>query len=306
MKLTPSVIQKLKAEGFLHNRGSESFSARIIPVGGSLSAEQTIAVGEAAKLYGGSKVSFTSRMTVELPEIPYSMIDEFKQHIHKAGLSTGGTGAKVRPVTSCKGTTCIFGLYDTNALNLAIHNRFYEGYRSLLLPHKFKIAAGGCPNNCIKPELNDFGIVGQRVPLLDATICRECKLCNAEKGCPLKAIERSGSATPHILPSSCNNCGRCIKACPFGAITGEETLFKVFLGGRWGKQIRIGTPMSRLFNEQEVLLLIEKSLLLFKDVGVRGERFSSVIERLGMEEVERRLFSDDLLLRKEEIITYVS
>ena len=33
-----------------------------------------------------------------------------------------------------------------------------------VLPHKFKIAVGGCPNNCVKPDLNDLGIVGQRVP----------------------------------------------------------------------------------------------------------------------------------------------
>lgn len=306
MKTSPKVIQGLKAEGFLHNRGTDSFSARIIPVGGSLTAEQTIAVGEAARKFGGSKVSFTSRMTVELPQIPYTQIEAFKQHIHDAGLTTGGTGAKVRPVTSCKGSTCVFGLYDTNALNLAIHNRFYEGYRSVSLPHKFKIGVGGCPNNCIKTDLNDFGIVGQRVPLLDPNTCRVCTLCNAQKGCPIKAIGREGSHLPSIDATSCNNCGRCITACPFGAIIGEETRFKVFLGGRWGKQIRIGTPMNGLFSKGEVLSLIEKSLLLFKDEGVQGERFASLIERLGMAEVELRLLSDDLLLRKGEILDHAS
>lgn len=306
MKLTPAIIKNLKGEGYLLNRGTESFSARIIPVGGSLSAEQTIAVGEAAKRFGGSKVSFTSRMTVELPQIPYEHIEAFRQYISEAGLTTGGTGSKVRPIVSCKGSTCIFGLYDTNALNLKIHTLFYEGYRTVSLPHKFKIAAGGCPNNCIKPELNDFGIVGQSVPILDKEICKGCKLCNAEKGCPLHAIERVGTDKPCIETQACNNCGRCIKACPFGAIIAEETRLKVFLGGRWGKQIRIGTAMSTLFTEQEVLFLIEKAILLFKDEGIQGERFASVIERLGMPEVERRLLSDELLLRKDEILNHVA
>lgn len=304
MKLTPETIRTLKAEGYLHNRGTENFSARIIPVGGSLSAEQTISIGEAAKRFGGSKVSFTSRMSVELPHIPYGHIDAFKQYIREAGLSTGGTGAKVRPIVSCKGSTCNFGLYDTNALNLQIHQKFYEGFRSVSLPHKFKIAAGGCPNNCIKADLNDFGIVGQKVPFLDTEICRQCKLCNALKGCPLHAIERMGTEIPTIDTASCNNCGRCIKACPFGAITAEETRFKVFLGGRWGKQIRIGTAMKALFTQEEVLCLIEKSLLLFKEEGAQGQRFSSLIERLGMEEVERILLSEELLLRKEEILSH--
>ena len=34
-----------------------------------------------------------------------------------------------------------------------IHERFYHGYREVKLPHKFKIAVGGCPNNCVKPDL---------------------------------------------------------------------------------------------------------------------------------------------------------
>ncbi len=305
MKLTPETIQSLKAEGYLHNRGTESFSARIIPVGGSLSAEQTISIGEAAKRFGGSKVSFTSRMTVELPHIPFDQIDAFKQFIGEAGMTTGGTGAKVRPVVTCKGTTCTFGLYDTNELNQEIHKRFYEGYRAVRLPHKFKIAAGGCPNNCIKPELNDFGIVGQKVPVLDKDICRQCKLCNAERGCPLHAITREGTVTPCIQSSMCNNCARCIKLCPFGAITGQQTRYKVFLGGRWGKQTRIGTAIKTLFTQEEVLSLIEKTLLLFKEEGLAGERFSAIIERLGMAEVERRLLSDDLLLHKEEILSHV-
>ena len=30
----------------------------------------------------------------------------------------------------------------------------------MALPAKFKIGVGGCPNNCVKPTLNDIGIVG--------------------------------------------------------------------------------------------------------------------------------------------------
>ncbi|MBO5751143.1 MAG: hypothetical protein J6R80_01925, partial [Kiritimatiellae bacterium] len=78
----------------------------------------------------------------------------------EGGLETGGTGPKVRPIVSCKGTTCVFGLIDTYALSEEIHNRFYKGYGKLKLPHKFKMAVGGCPNNCVKPNLNDIGIVG--------------------------------------------------------------------------------------------------------------------------------------------------
>ena len=43
------------------------------------------------------------------------------------------------------------------------------------LPHKFKIAVGGCPNNCVKPNLNDLGIIGQRIPHFKAELCKDVK-----------------------------------------------------------------------------------------------------------------------------------
>lgn len=123
---------------------------------------------------------------MELPGISYDNIDPFIDYV--AGWPvwvTGRTGSKVRPVVSCKGTTCVFGLYDTQALAKEIHQRFYVEYHDVVLPHKFKIAVGGCPNNCVKPDLNDLGIVGQRVPKLDAGKCRGCKKCGVADACPM-------------------------------------------------------------------------------------------------------------------------
>ncbi len=105
---------------------------------------------------------------------------------------TGGTGSKVRPVVSCKGTTCQYGLIDTFALSEEIHERFFLGYNDVLLPHKFKIAVGGCPNNCVKPDLNDLGIVGLRVPEVDIDKCKGCKRCKIETTCPVGAAKMSG------------------------------------------------------------------------------------------------------------------
>ena len=47
---------------------------------------------------------------------------------------------------------------------------------------------------------------------------------------------------------------------------------------------------------------VEKAILLFKDQGNAGERFSGTIERLGFENVEAQLLSDDLMNRKAEIL----
>ena len=117
-------------------------------------------LSEAAEKYGNGKITFTSRLTVELPGIAYENITPFIEFVGQEGMVTGGTGSKVRPVVSCKGTICVFGLYDTQELAREIHERFYVAYHDVTLPHKFKIAVGGCPNNCVKPDLNDLGIVG--------------------------------------------------------------------------------------------------------------------------------------------------
>ena len=49
--------------------------------------------------------------------------------------------------------------------------------------------------------------------------------------------------------------------------------------------------------------MVEKAILLFREQGITGERFSDTISRLGFENVEAQLLSDDLLSRKEENLT---
>ena len=301
MSISPNDIKRVKGQGFLLNRGTENFSARVITENGVITAAQARRLGEAAEQFGDGKVAFTSRLTVELPGIPYEKIEDFKAFITQDGLVTGGTGSRVRPVVSCKGTTCVFGLYDTQALAKEIHDRFFVGYAGVTLPHKFKIAVGGCPNNCMKPDLNDLGIVGQRVPKFNPEKCRSCAKCAVQASCPMKAVE-AGGTQPAFDRETCNNCGRCRHACPFGAMEETETLYKVYVGGRWGKKVRIGTPLSKLFTREEALDVVEKAILLFKSKGETGERFGMTVDRLGAAKVEKMLISDNLLKRKEEIL----
>lgn len=289
MAISPADIKRVKGEGFLLNRGTEEFSARIITENGVLTAAQMQNLSQAAHEFGNGNISFTTRLTVELPGIHYRDIEPFKAFVAREGMVTGGTGAKVRPVVACKGTTCVFGLYDTQQMAADIHHRFYVGYGSVALPHKFKIAVGGCPNNCVKPDLNDLGIIGQRVPEPDINKCRGCKVCQVEKACPIHAVSmKDGKAV--IDTSACNHCGRCLEKCPFGAFTESTYGYKVYLGGRWGKKVAAGRPLNKIFtSEEEVIALVEKAILFFRDEGITGERFSDTITRLGFDYVEDKL-----------------
>ena len=185
LTISPEEEKRVKALGFLNNKGTDNFSARIITVNGKVTAAQQKVIAEAAEKFGNGTITYTTRLTVEVPGVPFDKIEEFQEFIGKAGLITGGTGSVVRPVVSCKGTTCQYGLIDTFDLSRKIHERFYLGYHTVKLPHKFKIAVGGCPNNCVKPDLNDLGIIGQLIPNYDEDECNGCKKCSVVSACPM-------------------------------------------------------------------------------------------------------------------------
>ena len=294
--------KRLKGLGFLNNKGTDEFSARVITVNGKVTAAQHRCMADAAEKFGNGKLAYTTRLSVEIPGIPYEKIDEFQEFIAKEGLMAGGTGAKVRPVVSCKGTTCQYGLLDSYGISEEIFHRFYEGYRQVGLPHKFKIAVGGCPNNCVKPDLNDVGIIGQRIPQPDLDKCKGCKKCAIEAACPNK-VAKVVDQKLYIDQEACRNCGRCVGKCPFDTVADGTYGYKIYVGGRWGKKVARGRALGKIFtSKEEALNVIEKTILLFKEQGLKGERFAETIDRIGFENAEKQLLTDDLLERKESIL----
>lgn len=295
-------IKRVKGMGFLQHRGTNKFNARVVTVNGRVSVEQMKVLEEAAEKFGDGFMMFTTRLSVEVSGIDYKDIEAFQQYIAKAGLQTGGTGNKLRPVVSCKGATCQYGLYNPYELSQEIHERFYLGYRNVALPHKFKIATGGCPNNCVKPNLNDLGIVGAKIPQFQADKCRGCAKCMIENTCPVHAAKVvDGKLT--IDPNVCLTCGRCVGKCPFH--TNDEGIsgWHVYIGGRWGKRVSHGRPLSKVITDKEELMnVVEKVILLFRSEGLPGERFADTVDRIGFEKAEQMIFSNELLERKEEII----
>ncbi len=126
------------------------------------------------------------------------------------------------------------------------------GYHGVTLPHKFKICVGGCPIKV--PQLVDGKI--------------------------------------QLDTNQCNNCGRCAGKCPFGAFEEYQQGYKIYIGGRWGKKFAHGQPLSRIFtSEDEVMDVVEKAILLFRDEGLSGERFADTVTRLGFDYVNDKLIS---------------
>lgn len=288
--LTPEQIASVKGLGFLRDkRYDDVFNVRVLTGNGKLSTEKHRVVCDAADRYGSGEVALTGRMTFEIQGVKYEKIPELILFLKEHGMETGGTGPKVRPVVSCKGTTCVFGLIDTYSLSEKIHKRFYQGYHNEVLPHKFKIAVGGCPNNCVKPDLNDLGVIGCRIFTPDEEKCRGCKKCLPAEACPMKAISLKDGKIA-IDPAICNKCGRCLAKCPFDVLSEAKEGYRISVGGRWGKKGNRGQFLPYVFQDEEAVLnAVEKAIILFRDEGIRGERFAETVERLGITYVTEKI-----------------
>ena len=301
--LTSEQITSVKARGFLRNRGTECFSGRLVTVAGIFTPGELHAIAECAEKFGNGKVGFTSRLSAEIVGIPFDKIPDAEAFMAERGLYFGGTGAKVRPITACKGTTCVFGNVDTQEIARVIHEKFYVGMSGVKLPHKFKIGVGGCPNSCMKPSLNDVGVEGCKAFSFDSELCRGCNKCLVALHCPSKAVSViDGKAV--VDAAKCTKCGVCVGKCPFGAAPKEATsACRVFVGGTWGKTQRMGTRINATFTPDQIPEVIEKVMLWYKENGYAKERLGATIDRLGADTLEAAISSNDLIKRKEEILS---
>ncbi len=288
-------IKRVKGLGCLQDkRFPDVFNVRVITRNGKITTDEHRCIAEAAEKFGSGQIAMTTRLTMEIQGVHYSDIDPLIEFLNQHGLETGGTGSLVRPIVSCKGTTCQYGLIDTFALSEKLHERFYKGYHQVTLPHKFKIAVGGCPNNCVKPNLNDLGIIGQKMPLFDFAKCRGCSVCQVEKACPIHVAHVEDKML-QVDSEACNRCGRCAEKCPFGVTNEYQYGYKIYLGGRWGKKVAHGRPLEKLFtSEEEVMDVVERAILLFRNEGITGERFADTVTRLGFDYVQNKLLHAEI------------
>ena len=106
-KLTAEEIKRIKGLGCLRDKRYEDvFNIRVITRNGKLTTGEHRAVAEAADRFGSGAVAMTSRLTLEIQGVKYENIEPLIAFLKEYGLETGGTGPKVRPIVSCKGTTC--------------------------------------------------------------------------------------------------------------------------------------------------------------------------------------------------------
>jgi dissimilatory sulfite reductase (desulfoviridin) alpha/beta subunit len=157
ISVTDEEIAAFKSAGMFAEKDKTHFSVRFLVIGGQLTSENLTDIAKWAKRYGDGLVHLTTRQGVEIPHVSYGKLPLLCKAVEKSDLQSAPSGPCVRSVVACPGTWCRFGLIDTQKIASEIFERF--GQRKNL-PHKFKIAVGGCRHCCSKPQENDLGLMG--------------------------------------------------------------------------------------------------------------------------------------------------
>ena len=98
---------------------------------------------------GGQRIGLYGVKKQELPAVWKALNDK--------GLVSGHAyGKALRTVKTCVGRDwCRFGTQDSTAIGIKLEQLTWGSW----MPHKFKMAASGCPRNCAEATIKDFGVV---------------------------------------------------------------------------------------------------------------------------------------------------
>ncbi len=286
-QLNKEELNLLKLEGYMQQQDKEYFSLRVLTSAGNLNSGKVRCLSDIADKYGRGYIGFTTRQCIEIPWIKEESIPEVKKAIEEAHITTGGTGYRVIAVAACKGALCKYGLIDSQELSRKLQEKFL----GIDAPGKFKIGVSACPNNCVKAPLSDLGFMAQNEPEVKEDHCKGCRIC--ERTCKVNAIEMIDKKAK-INYDKCVSCGQCIKVCPFKAMNLKKEGIAIYIGGKGGRQLRIGDRISKIFNIDELSEFTGKIIDYYKVNANKGERLGSTIDRLGWKHI-----SDTLNIKKQ-------
>lgn len=274
---------ELKGLGFLLQNDKEHFAVRFLSRAGNFTVEELTAINHIATKYGREYSGITTRLQIEVPWIKDEDVENVIKEAKEIGLRHGGTGKKVRPIVACKGTVCLHGNIDTQEICRQLEDKYF----GTDCPSKTKFGVVGCANNCAKANLNDIGIMGKTVPQYIEDKCVGCGLC--VKICRQKALEIKDKKII-FHEDRCVDCGGCVRECRTGGFIAKEKGAEIFIGGRFGRGIRIGDSIGKIVKEDEIVEVVDKLVSCYRKNGIDGERLSFTVDRIGKEKFLEEAF----------------
>ena len=291
----------LKKNAFRVTKQRGLTASRVRVPGGHLPARYLPLLQKIAEQFGNGTIHFTSRQGLEIPGIRFEhmgAVNELLQPVIEgldinqtgqtgpAGRGGGYPAAGTRNIVACIGNrVCPFACYDTTALAGRIEKAVFPD------DLHFKIAVTGCPNDCAKVRMHDFGIMGMTLPQLEYGRCVSCGAC--AKACRKKstgALEMVNER-PQRDHRRCIGCGECVLNCPMRAWTrSREQYYRLTLMGRTGKKNpRLGEDFIKWADEESITRIILNTYLYVHehiDPQAPGgkEHIGYIIDRTGFAE----------------------
>lgn len=309
--------KKLMKNAYRITRDRHVTALRIRVPGGHLNVKYLDLIKEIAQKYGNGTVHITTRQGFEIPGLPMAKMDEINRLIEPIlrGLQqdtdvaltsthAGYPAAGTRNVSACIGNrVCPYACYDTTALACKIERTIYPA------DFHVKIAASGCPNDCIKGHMQDIGVLGMVEPLYDPERCISCGAC--VDNCSLRA---TGALTMvnykvHRDHRRCLGCGECVLTCPNGAWTRGHTYYRLVIMGRTGKvNPRVARPFIQWTTEEAVLQIIAnmyRYIDQYIDRSLPKEHVGYIVDRTGYQVFREQVLQDVPLGDKARVATHM-
>ncbi|MFT3967107.1 MAG: nitrite reductase large subunit NirB [Sphingobium sp.] len=125
--------------------------------GGLTNPRELRAIADVVEKYDAPMVKVTGGQRLDIFGIKKEDLPAVWADLNAAGMVSGHAyGKSLRTVKTCVGSEwCRFGTQDSTGLGVRIERMTWGSW----MPHKFKIAASGCPRNCAEATIKDFGVV---------------------------------------------------------------------------------------------------------------------------------------------------
>ena len=126
--------------------------------GGMTNPAELRAIADIAEKYSVPEMKVTGGQRIDLFGVEKEQLPAIWADLNAAGMSSGfAYGKSLRTVKSCIGNRwCRFGTQDSAGMAVKLEEMSWGSWT----PHKFKMAASGCPRNCAEATIKDLGVVG--------------------------------------------------------------------------------------------------------------------------------------------------